>query len=104
MGVLWANNFFTYNSDNGQTYTVGLSALVAAVSNFQLATSLLINYPRGWKMRRVYGRTADGLFHASVPVSSISDGLWTGSTTSFLLHGTTYYAQGRIGEKRRVRV
>jgi len=102
MGVLWNMDTFLYASDSGVDKTVGLSTLVAAVGGFT-ATAGLIDFPRGWKMRRVYGVNATGS-HASVPIAHNGDGLYTGSTATFTIHSSTYDCQGRIGEKRRVRI
>jgi len=103
MGTLWDMDTYTYNSDHLSTaFIVGLSTLVAAAGGFVGAAGLT-NYPRGWKMRRVYGINVNNQ-HASIPVGSAANGLYTGATTSFTIHSDSYLLQGRIGEKRRVRI
>ena len=102
MGVLWNMDTYVYNSDTLTTRIVGLSTLVAAVGGFTGGSGEL-TFPRGWKMRRVYGVNNVGA-HASVPVASNGNGLYTGATTSFTIHSSSYLCQGRTGEIRRVRI
>lgn len=101
MGVLWSFGIYNYFSDDGNTYGVGLSSLVAAQGLFTAGAGGVINYPRGWKMRRVYG--VNGANHSSIPVSGNTAAPFV-SGGSFSLHGTSYTIEGRIGEKRRVRL
>lgn len=105
MGALWDMAVFEYKSDDGNTYYVGLSVSVGLTAGFNLAPAgALPNYPRGWKMRRVYGKENGGYSHSSMPVPDASYAAFSGAPYSWTTHGVTYNAQGRVGEKRTSRI
>lgn len=96
--------FYTYVSDNGNSYNVKLSAAVAAAGSFGAASLSPLSLPE-WpfhekNMRHVWGN--DGAGHrARLAVSHNNNALYTGGGT-FSLHGRNYGVQGAIGEKRKL--
>jgi len=95
--------FYAYTSDDGNVYSVKLSALVAAEGGFTVVSGAAIKngYPFGPKnMRHVWGVSAAGK-RARVPMADASDPKFvTGGT--FSLHGASYTIEGAIGEARKL--
>lgn len=103
MGLGDTFSFYSYNSDDGTTYTVKLSAAVATAGGFSEATGTFRPFPFGSKnLRHVWGVDNTGK-RARCPVASNTNGLYVGGTSIFDLHGRTYNAEGRIGERRDLR-
>lgn len=86
-----------YNSDDGITYTVSLLQFHQEAGGFDL-TEDIPDYPRGWRMRGVYGETSEG-DRIWQPIASAGDALFTDGG-SFSAFGNLYTVRGRFGEKR----
>lgn len=95
--------FYPYISDDGETYEV---ATTKENGDAQGATpeSQGTNpvYPRGWVMRRVYGKTADGE-STHIPIFDPTDAHFTGGSTSISKGGVSYRIAGKRGEHRYTR-
>jgi hypothetical protein len=93
--------FYNYDSDDGSSYAVKLSAKVATAGNFGAAVNPLTSvcWPFDAKnMRKVYGVNAGGK-RTHLPIANPGNGLYmTGGT--FTLAGGVYTGQGAIGERR----
>ncbi len=93
-------SFYAYISDDGNTYQVGTTIENGTTANGATPVTYGANpvYPRGWKMRHLYGINA-GL-RTKAPIFDPSNAKWTGGTTSFTKNSTSYSIEGRVGEKR----
>jgi len=97
-GPLGGRDFYTYTSDDGNDYTVHISDALAASGGFSASSSDKVDYPRGWKMRHVYGEQTDGT-RIAIPVADPGFALFvTGGSTT--VYGQSYDCGGGIGEKR----
>jgi hypothetical protein len=86
-----------YTSDDGLTYTVSLLEWHQLAGGFDL-TDDIPDYPRGWKMRGVYGEAPDGE-RIWQPIADPSNSLFVDGG-SFVAFGNSYTVRGRMGEKR----
>jgi hypothetical protein len=98
-------SYYEYESDNGHTYNIKLSAITAAQGGFTEADSAFSN--PSWPfherdMRHVTGSTDAGK-RAHIPVGINSNALYQNAAGSFTLHGTSYTVDSAIGERRDVR-
>jgi len=101
MGVGDEFKFYHYESDNGNTYIVKLSTLIAEKGTFNEASSALElpAWPYNTKnMRHVTGVSDTGK-RLRLPLASNADALYI-SGGSVSLHGTTFKIEGAIGERR----
>lgn len=103
MGALWNMGLFDYHSDDANTYVVGLSNLVATAAGFSSSAGVIQNFPKTWRMRKAYGVNNVNA-HAHVPVPSLGSTLWGPTPGTFSLHSSTYTVEGRVGERRIVRI
>jgi len=97
-GPLGRRDIYIYNSDDGNTYNVEILAAKADEGSFAPNPTGLTNYPRGWKMRKVYGEAADGT-RIALPIAAANTSLFQ-SGGSFEVYGISFDVRGRIGEKR----
>lgn len=90
---------YEYQSDDGNTYQVGLSEVNGTQGDFATATvGALPGYPRGWVMRHVYGVSSTGARN-KLPCSNTGHtGFLSGG--SFTKNGVAFTIEGKIGEKR----
>lgn len=91
--------FFAYKSDDGTTYNIGTTlANGSAQSATPVAAGANPAYPRGFKVRHVFGKSSGGL-KTRIPVLDPAATMWTagGSVTK---DSVTYTVEGKIGEKR----
>lgn len=102
MGLGDSFGFWNYDSDDGNTYAVKLSALTAAAGGFTEADLEGANfYPYGPKnMRHVWG-VADTGKRARIPLATNSNAKFV-SLGTFSLHGVDYKIEGAIGEARKL--
>lgn len=93
--------YFAYKSDDGNTYQLATTNGngSTAQGGSPITPNSLPTYPRGWKPRVVYGEAANGT-RTKVPILDPSNGLWTGSTTSFSKDGLSFGVAGKRGEDR----
>jgi hypothetical protein len=90
--------YYQYDSDDGNSYQVGLAHANAIAGGFPaVPEGALAGYPTGWKMRHV--SCTDGANGTTViPVSSNTKALY--KTGGPITKGSQLYlAQGRIGER-----
>jgi hypothetical protein len=103
MGVGDAFKFYEYISDNGNTYSLKLSALVAVAGGFGTIAdpNATPPFPYGPKnVRHVWGKSSAGK-RTRLPIKNSGDSLFV-SGGSFSLAGGTYIVEGCIGEARRL--
>lgn len=95
-----ARDSYAYTSDDTGVYQVG-SSKGNGDANSASHVDVGVNdvYPRGWVMRKVYGKTSTGA-RAVMPVFDPGNGIWVGGATTFTKNGVTYDIEGRIGERR----
>lgn len=93
-------NFYAYISDDGNTYQVAITDDDASAGGFTSPVAPGTNpvYPRGWRMRKMYGLSSGGI-RTKTPVASPFSTQWTAPTT-FPKKGVTFNAEGAIGERR----
>lgn len=90
---------YAYVSDDGNTYQVGTSNDNAGAGGFSAAApGDNPTYPRGWKMRHVYGVDADGN-RTKLPIGTPTNSLFLDGGT-FDKNGVSFTVEGKIGEKR----
>ena len=95
-----ARAFYEYLSDDGNTYQVATTQQNGTAQGATPATAgANPTYPRGWKMRHVYGLDSDGN-RTKLPVFLPSDGIFLGITATFGKNTKTYTVEGKIGEDR----
>jgi len=99
-GVLGLRSLYTYLSDSGEEYFVVLDTSIGEAGGFSPAPSDAPGgtYPRGWKMRHVYGEQDDGT-RMKLPVTGPDNSLYVNGGT-FSCQGFSWTVRGRIGEKR----
>lgn len=103
MGAGDTFGFFAYTSDNGISYAVKLTAVVASQGGFSTTANptVIPVWPYGAKnMRKAYGETTDGK-RTHIPIDSPGNTKFTEGGT-FTLAAGTYTIQGLIGEKRKL--
>lgn len=96
-------NFYGYTSDDGNDYSVKLSAEVAAAGGFgtAIAASSLPGWPYGPKnMRHVWGISVAGK-RTRLPCKTGANATFVGGGT-FTVHSVVYTVQGAIGEARKL--
>ena len=93
--------FYAYISDDSNTYQIGTTAENGTNVNDATPVPAGTNpsYPRGWKMRHVYGLSEAGN-RTKVPIFDPTNGLWLGTTTTFSKNGVSYTVEGKAGEDR----
>ncbi len=92
--------FYQYLSDNGTNYQVAITIDDAVAGGFGSAIvyGSLPTYPRGWKMRHVYGVSGTGI-RTKVPCATTVLTIYqTGGT--FSKNSVSFNTEGQIGEKR----
>ena len=103
MGVGDTFKFYGYSSDNGNTYSLKLSTLVATQGGFGSVVdpAAIPPFPFGAKnVRHVWGRSGTGK-RTRLPIATNSFSLFTGGG-SFTLAGGSYEVEGCIGEARKL--
>jgi hypothetical protein len=100
MGDQWKLAKFEYQSDDGNTYVVGLRTDKSFLGGFfPVANNIPCDYPRQYRMRFVRGiDLATGNF-AKIQVAQATNLLFTTSTL-FQYLGITYQVTERVAEKR----
>jgi hypothetical protein len=98
-------DFYSYKSDDTNNYTVATTDGNAAAQTAPpspINPGSLAAYPRGWRMRKVYGAVVVSgvLYRTHIPILDPTDILWTGAGTTFVKGGSTFVVEGRIGETR----
>lgn len=92
--------YSSYISDNGNTYQVAsTSANVTAGGGTPGPAGANPPFPRGWKVRGVYGRGTGGI-RTFLPIFDPSSGIWLGTTLTFEKYGIPFDVQGKRGEDR----
>lgn len=110
-GEIWEMGIYLYVSDNGTTYTLGVSDPNASAGGFGAAPGgSVINYPKPWRTRHVWGFHEDntnGSSRHKLPVATRTTGVFvngTQFTITYLLGAANFLIFGRIGEKRPNRI
>jgi len=101
MGVGDTFHFYAYISDDGELYSVKMSAAVAAEGGFTQLDDPKSEpgWPYGPKnMRHVWGVSDTGK-RTRLPLALNNNSKYVSGGT-FSLHGTSYQIQGAIGEHR----
>lgn len=94
-------NFYEYVADDGVSYQVATTEQNAAVNGATPITpGSLPSFPRGWKMRHLYGFDPLDNARTKVPIFHAASTLWQGSTVTFTKNGAGYSVEGKIGEVR----
>lgn len=93
-------DFFGYVADDGNPYQVALTVDDAAAGVFGVPVAIGVYppLPRGWRMRKIYGKSSTGIL-TKIPVQDQTGTLWT-SGGSFTKHSVSFDCEGKIGEKR----
>src|SRR5208337_2148238 len=110
MGYLWIQVVVVYQSDDGNSYNVGLSSQNVAAGGFSPSPAGSIpNYPKSWRMRHVIGiAPTDSSLKHKLPIATTGVSLWTelsGTFSIIYLSGSQVFnLSGRLGEKRRVKI
>ncbi len=93
--------FYPYVSDNGQTYSVKLSAAEAAAGGFGAAGPFTQAWPYHYRdLRHVTGyNTANPVKKGRLICADNVNALYTSGGT-WTLHGSTFQVQGAEGERR----
>lgn len=93
-------NFYSYISDAGVNFQVGITDNDAAAGGFgsPIAPNSAFIYPRGWKMRIQYG-ISTGNGRTKTPVADPTSAQWVTPTT-FTKHAIVFTAEGCRGERR----
>jgi hypothetical protein len=103
MGVGDTFSFYGYSSDNGHTYAIKLSTLVATQGGFgsTVDPNTTPPFPYGPKnVRHVWGKSSTGK-RTRLPISTASFGLYVSGGT-FTLGAGSYDVEGAIGEARKL--
>ena len=99
MGVNWTMVPVVYNSDNGNSYTVGMRSEKATAGGFAGAPlGSKIDIPRGMYMRHVWG--VDSLGNRIKLYLADSTNTLYVNGGSFSIGTDSYDTQGAIGERR----
>jgi hypothetical protein len=111
LATIWVQVVVVYNSDDGFPYNVGVSSPNQVAGGFTAAApGALINYPKVWRMRLVYGiytGTAAASAKHKLPIASSGNALYANGTSFVIayLNGSANFAvQGRKGEKRSAKI
>jgi hypothetical protein len=94
-------NFYAYKSDDTNIYQVGGTNQNYNIVNGADPVQAGVNpvLPRGWVVRRLYGKEEAGT-RTRVPILQNDSDLWLGTTTTFTKDNTDYTVEGKDGEKR----
>jgi hypothetical protein len=111
LATIWIQIVIIYHSDDGNTYTAGVSGPNQAAGGFTAASAgSSINYPKPWRMRLVYGiytGTGAAVARHKLPIATQGNALFlTGLnfTITYLTGAANFAVQGRRGEKRIAKV
>src|SRR6266446_719712 len=94
--------FYDYHSDDLNTYSIKLSAVVAAQGGFSggAVNPASLAWPYHYRdLRHVNGKIVGTSKHARLPISNANNALYT-SGGSFTLAAGTYLVQGSEGERQ----
>ncbi len=107
MPSLWFMALYVYDSDDTNSYNVGLSSGNATAGGFSAATPGDVeDFPRPYRMRKVYGRASGGGRH-KLPISTFNNSLFVSGgsfTIPYITGSADFICEGRIGEKRPARI
>lgn len=101
MGANDTIGWYLYYSDDGTSYNVRMSAMVAGAGGFNPSTKGAAPpwpYHRS-DMRHVSGKWAAGKSGA-LPISQVTNGKFTTAAGSWTTYGHTYTITGAEGERR----
>ena len=112
MGLYKNLGLYVYNSDDGTTYNVGITAQEATAGGFTAAAAgEQADFPKAWRMRYVLGYyiTGTGVSFRKLPIASNTNPLYTGDQATFTITDNqggsfTYTRTGEFGEKRANRI
>ena len=96
-GELGPKGIYDYVSDDTNTFSVLMRAALAVAGGFSESSAVASNYPRRWRMRHVWGRTADGV-KKKLPIAEATNTKYTTGGT-FTVGANTFVILGREGEK-----
>jgi len=97
-GPLGPRHKYIYDSDDGFQYAVTLRQAIADAAGFA-GTTTGDTYPRGWKMRRVYGVNQDGQ-RRYIPCPNPQQNPFATGQGTFSIDGDVYLITGAHGEHR----
>jgi|ERR1035437_137474 hypothetical protein len=105
MAIIWVMVLVVYNSDAGGPYNVAISVPNKTAGSFNnAAPGAQTNYPRGWKMRHVYGLSVGTVNEShKLPIASAANALYQSGgnfSIAYIPGSVNFTVQGKIGEKR----
>lgn len=89
---------WTYTSDGGVSFNVRMSREHASVGSLGAGNPSGNYLPKGLRMRKLHGSTADGLRRTSVVIGSYSQLISKFNSGSFSWDGDTFIVTGYTGE------